>query len=61
MKWGDAGGFSRVQHIIVSAICDRGTWVLCGTQFMYGFQVKHRIPLPRCERCKKALARLLRD
>jgi len=55
MKWGDVGGKSRFQHVVVVDTCEGYIQVLCGQGFIYGYYVERRKPLPRCRKCRTAL------
>ncbi len=55
MRWGDIGGHSRSQHVVVVETCDGYIEVLCGQRFIYGYHVERKKPLPRCYRCARRL------
>ncbi|KKN02840.1 hypothetical protein LCGC14_1113690 [marine sediment metagenome] len=55
MRWGDVGGKSRFQHVVVIETSDGYIQVLCGQGFVYGYHVERRKPLPRCRKCSTAL------
>ena len=55
MKWADVVGKSRLQHLVIFNSCEGYVEVLCGQQFIYGYHVDRRKPLPRCRRCFAAL------
>ena len=55
MKWGDVGGMSRFQHVVVVDTCEGYIQVLCGQRFIYGYHVERKKPLRRCRKCFAAL------
>ncbi len=55
MKWGDVGGMSRFQHVVIIETCGGYIEVLCKQQFTYGYHVERKKPLPRCRKCRTAL------